>query len=55
MKELEKVKYLLSNGVSRKYICKQLCISFPTLRQRLIDGDFNKIQKDKIKTLFNFK
>lgn len=51
MKELARVKYLLANGVSRKYICEQLCISFPTLRQRLIDGDFSKIQKEKIKTL----
>ena len=48
MKELEK---LIKKGISRKYICGYLEISFPTLRKRLKDGKFKEYQLEKIKKL----
>jgi len=51
MKELEKLKKLISEGMSKKYLCSKLEISAPTLEKRLRDGEFKEYQIELINKL----
>lgn len=52
MKEVKILEDLLNDGLSKKYLCKVLSLTYPTLKKRLKDGKFKQIEKDKIKSLF---
>lgn len=52
MKEVKILNELLADGLSKKYLCKVLSLTYPTLNKRLSDGKFKLIEKEKIQSLF---
>lgn len=51
MNEVNKIKALLKQGLTKKYFMSELGVSAPTLNKRLKDGMFNKLQKQKINSI----